>query len=100
MFGFAHDATFPVSALFVPAGYTSGAALNGGMTFNNTDLATMGLIPGTYTSLFTWGSGADADRIDLVILAAAEVPLPATAMLLFAGVGALCLGRRNRRQAG
>lgn len=39
--------------LFVPKGYVSGTYLSDTSTWNNTTIAGLGLIPGTYT--FTWG---------------------------------------------
>lgn len=51
--------------LAVPNGYISGTFLSGSTTYESTGLTGMGLTPGTYT--YTWGSGANADSITLII---------------------------------
>jgi len=43
--------------LFVPLNYVSGAALSDSMIFNNANLASLGVTPGTY--VWTWGGGPD-----------------------------------------
>ena len=51
--------------LDVPSGYVSGTALISSSTWNNRTIASLGLIPGTYT--WTWGSGVTADSFTLII---------------------------------
>jgi len=81
--------------LFVPKGYVSGTPLGtstliytGGFT-----IANLGLTPGT--SVWTWGSGADADSFTLNI----GVPEPATWAMLILGVAMVGFTARRRRQA-
>jgi hypothetical protein len=52
------------AALYVPAGYVSGAALSGTTTYSGT-LASLGLAIGTY--VYSWGSGGNADTLTLSI---------------------------------
>lgn len=54
-----------ISRLALPPGYVSGSALSGTVTLANQTMATLGLTPGTYH--YTWGSGANADSLDVVI---------------------------------
>lgn len=73
-------------AFFVPNNYVSGAPLSGSLTFNGTDFATLGIVPGAY--VWNWGAGANADSITLNI-----VPEPATITLL--GLLILSLPKRG-----
>jgi hypothetical protein len=56
---------FGAGALFVPEGYTSGNPLSATSTYSNATFASLGITPGTY--IYTWGTGADADRFTLLI---------------------------------
>jgi hypothetical protein len=56
--------TAPYS-LLVPVGYTTGTAISSSQTFNGQSFVSFGLTPGTYT--YTWGSGANADSINVVV---------------------------------
>jgi outer membrane biosynthesis protein TonB len=56
--------TAPYS-LIVPVGYTTGAAISSSQTFTGTTFSGFGLTQGTYT--YTWGSGANADSINVVV---------------------------------
>jgi hypothetical protein len=56
--------TAPYS-LIVPVGYTTGAAISSSQTFTGTTFSGFGLTQGTYT--YTWGSGANADSISVVV---------------------------------
>lgn len=55
----------PPYFLAVPSGYTSGTQISSIQTFNNQSFSSLGLTPGTYT--YTWGSGANADTINVVV---------------------------------
>jgi hypothetical protein len=52
-------------SLLVPVGYTTGTAISSSQTFNGQSFVSFGLTPGTYT--YTWGSGANADSINVVV---------------------------------
>jgi hypothetical protein len=56
--------TAPYS-LLVPVGYTTGTAISSSQTFTGTTFSGFGLTQGTYT--YTWGSGANADSINVVV---------------------------------
>jgi len=51
--------------LVVPTGYTSNTFISGSTTYTGQTISTMGLTPGTYT--WSWGSGATADNLTLII---------------------------------
>lgn len=61
--------------LVLPDGYTSGATLTGNSLFNGSTLADLGLTPGS-TTTWRWGSGADADSLQLVVKDSTPVPAP------------------------
>ncbi|QYY37020.1 PEP-CTERM sorting domain-containing protein [Ruficoccus sp. ZRK36] len=77
-FGFA----LVTSTLYVPEDYVSGVALSATSTYEDATLSNLGLTSGIYT--WTWGSGENADYLELTI-----VPEPATYAAL---IGVLCLG--------
>jgi hypothetical protein len=52
-------------SLLVPTGYTTGTVISSTQTFNGQTFSSFGLTPGTYT--YTWGSGANADSINVVV---------------------------------
>jgi hypothetical protein len=52
------------ATLWVPAGYTSGAAISNTTTYTGS-FTTLGLTPGTYT--YSWGAGGNADTLTLLI---------------------------------
>ena len=84
--------------LLLPSGYVSGTALSGSMTYSGQTLASLGVTPGTYT--WTWGSGADADFVELQVLGGTQaVPEPSALALLAAGAAGLAWARRRRRAA-
>jgi hypothetical protein len=51
--------------IFVPQGYQSGTSFTTSSTWNNTTISGLGLTPGTY--VWTWGTGAAADSLVLII---------------------------------
>lgn len=55
----------PPSHLIVPTGYTSGTYISGSQTFNSQTFSSLGLTQGTYT--YTWGTGPNADSINVII---------------------------------
>ena len=79
-------------------GYTSRTLLTSSQDiFDNTTLAILGIIPGTYT--WTWGGATEADQsftIDVI----SSTPLPAALPLFASGLGAmgLCFGWRRKRK--
>ena len=52
-------------SLYVPSGYVSNTNISGTATYINTTIAGAGLTPGTYT--WSWGSGANASSLVMVI---------------------------------
>ena len=99
-FIFASSATNGVSVgiwggLVVPVGYVSGTPLGTSiLTFDNTTLAALGVIGGTYE--WTWGTGgADADSFTLEIgTVTSAVPEPMSAALLGVGLLGIAAARR------
>lgn len=80
--------------LSVPAGYVSGAALTGTLTFDDASFASLGVIPGDY--VYTLASG---DTLTLVFgdgVPPTPVPVPGTVPLLLAAWAALGVTRRWR----
>jgi hypothetical protein len=73
----------------VPADYVSGMFLSGTATWDNTTIAALGATPGTYT--LTWGEGAHADSLRLIV-----TPEPSTLGLL--GTGLISLAAMVRRK--
>ena len=51
--------------LYVPSGYVSNTNISGTSTYANKTIASAGLTPGTYT--WSWGSGANASSLVMVI---------------------------------
>lgn len=84
--------------LLVPGGYFAGDPFTVSSTWNNTTISGLGLTSGTYT--WTWGSGANADSLQVVIPGGiTAVPEPST--LISAGMAVLLglgykLGRRRK----
>jgi hypothetical protein len=55
----------PPYLLVVPENYTTGSLINSNQIFNSATFTSLGLIQGTYT--YTWGSGANADEINVIV---------------------------------
>ena len=81
-------------AIYLPTTYASGASLSDSSTWNGTTLASLGLTPGS--SVWTWGSGANADSLTFVV---DPVPEPASIALLATGLAGLGMTIRRRRKA-
>jgi hypothetical protein len=88
----------------VPVGYTSGDPLSDTATYDNATFATLGATPGTY--VWTWGSGATADRFTLQI-GAVPAPSIGRGLPLILAVGGILFGakllersKRRRLQIG
>jgi hypothetical protein len=64
IFGVIFQGTPPYE-LAVPKSYVTGSAISSTQTFSGETFGSLGLIPGTYT--YTWGSGANADSINVII---------------------------------
>ena len=80
---------------YAPLGYTAGDTLTGSMTFNNTDLATMGFTPGDSGS---WSGGAGTANFTVSAgSGVSAVPEPSSSL----GLAGLILGsacwRRSKR---
>ena len=82
--------------LQVPNDYVSGASLSDTSTWDNTTIAGLGLIPGTYT--YDWGIGVSKDSFTVIIDAPQTgTPEPGSVWLLGLGGIALGLGRLHKR---
>ena len=77
------------SFTYAPLGYTAGDPIAGSMTFNNTDLATMGFTPGDSGS---WSGGAGT--VNFTVTASA---VPGAGLAGLATVGLAGVARRRRR---
>jgi hypothetical protein len=89
----------PVAGILINGGTTSGStiSLNSSITWDNTTISQLGLTPGTYK--WTWGTGANADFIE-VDIPSSGVPEPSSLTLLGLGsLGLLGYGWRRRKQA-
>jgi hypothetical protein len=83
--------------LLVPGGYIANDFFTVSATWANTTISGLGLTPGTYT--WTWGSGVDADSLQIVIAGSGAVPEPSSFIL--SSIAAVALGGygwRRRRQ--
>jgi len=83
------------NTLDVSNSYVSGAQLTSSSTWANTTISGLGLTPGTYT--FTWGSGSNADFLEVII----GVPEPSSLVLAGKALGVVgfCFAIRRWRAA-
>lgn len=87
--------------LLVPGGYFAGSQFTVSSTWNNTTISDLGLTPGTYT--WSWGSGANADFLEVIVPNSGFTATPEPASLTLLGgigvIGSLVHGWRRRRQS-
>jgi hypothetical protein len=85
--------------LIVPQGFMGGS-LSASMTFDNTTIADLGLLTGTFTWSWTATPSAPDDSFGINIGTTTVTPLPAALPLFATGLGALgLLGWRRKRKA-
>ena len=78
--------------------YKSGSALSSTDTWANTTLSGLGLTPGVYT--YSWGTGADADTLQVRIGATISgVPEASTWAMMLGGFGVIGGAMRVRRKS-
>jgi len=93
---FGIDVASGTARLWVSPFYHSGSALSATDTWDNTTLADLGLDPGVYT--YSWGSGADADTLQVRIGGAiGGVPEASTWAMMLGGFGLIGGAMRRRR---
>jgi hypothetical protein len=96
----ASSGTGPTTAIWgasglldVPSGYVTGTTFSDSSTYDNATLASLGLMPGTYT--YSWSTPDDSFVVNI-----GTTPLPAALPLFAGGLGALgLLGWRRKRKA-
>jgi MYXO-CTERM domain-containing protein len=93
-FGVEGSGGFVKPVLLLPTTYVSGSGLSASDTYSNTSIAALGLTPGTYT--YTWGTGATADSLTVVIGSVPEPSSLAMAATAVGMLGVLALHRRRR----
>ena len=98
LFGFILDPG-SASGLYLPDGANLGALGQGGSTFTNTNLTTLGIAAGTY--VWTIGTNSTTDTITLNVIGGASVPESASLLVPAMAISALGLVqlRRRSRQA-
>lgn len=82
--------------IWIPPTYKSGTPLSATDTWAGATFASLGLTPGVYT--YSWGTGADADTLQVRIGAGAVggAPEPATWAIMVLGLGAIGATVRRR----
>jgi hypothetical protein len=80
--------------LTVPRGYVSGALLSDKSVYADQSFMSLGLTPNVY--VYTWGSGATADSLTIVVGDVPELSTWALTLLGFAGLG--YVGHRASRR--
>jgi len=70
--------------IYVPYQYVPGTFLSDTSTWDNTNLAALGVAPGTYE--WSWGPGVN-QNVTLLVLAPPATPLPAALPLFASGLG-------------
>jgi hypothetical protein len=79
----------------VPQGYVSGASLSSGAVFDSATIASLGLMPGTYT--WTWDSGANSFVLEVEKPTVVQEP----SSFVLMGIGLLAgLGLMRKRMFG
>jgi hypothetical protein len=71
--------------VYVPDSYVSGDPLSKTSTYADATFASLGITPGTY--VYSWGAGADADTLTIVI--GGSVPEPSALAMTLVGFAAL-----------
>jgi hypothetical protein len=72
--------------VYVPDNYMSGASLSETSTYDDATFASLGITPGTY--VYSWGSGANADMLTIIIGGSVAEPSTwAMTLMGFAGLG-------------
>jgi hypothetical protein len=79
--------------LLVPGDYFAGDAFTVSATWDNTTISGLGLTPGDYT--WTWGSGPNADSLEVIVPGGA-VPEPSSVILLLTTLLAAAFVTRKR----
>jgi len=83
---------------YTNAGYQSGDAIMGSVTFGNATFQSIGLTDGAIFG-FNWANDSVTFRVGSAVEPhVAAVPLPASAPLILAGLGALGVARRLRKK--
>jgi len=95
---FGVDVAGGTARIWIAPNYHSGSALSATDTWDNTTLAGLGLDPGVYT--YSWGTGADADTLQVRIGGAvAGVPEASTWAMMLGGFGLVGGAMRARRRS-
>jgi len=85
LFGIVADNGTGSNILVLPSGYVSGTALNGSSLFADRTLTGLGFTAGQRT-VWNWGSGSNADWLEVVVDGSGPAPVSAPAPAAFTGV--------------